>query len=63
MDNLFFVLCDKNVASVNRNLLSFSAHTFRQGVYHKLNTTSKVSVDSFKVPIVRLRAVSVLWGV
>ena len=53
-------LCNKNVASVIRILLSFTAHTLRFKVFFSKNTTSQVSVDGFKVSVARLREVSVL---
>ena len=56
----------RNFASVIRNLLSFSAHTFRFEVFFtntQKNITSQVFVDGCKVSVVRLREVSVLQGV
>ena len=53
-------LRNKNFASVIRNLLPFSAQKFRFEVFFTKNTNSQVSVDGFKVSVVRLRQVSVL---
>ena len=52
--------CNKNFAYAIRNLLSFSAAAIHFEVFFSKNTTSHVSVVGFKVPVVRLREVSVL---
>ena len=55
------LLSNKNFASVIRNFLSFSAPTFSFEVFFTKSTASQVSVDSFKVSVVRcVREVSVL---
>ena len=55
---MFEILNNKNFAPVN--LLSFSAPTFRFEVFFTKNTTSQMSVDGFKVSVVRLSEMSVL---
>ena len=54
------ILLCKNFSSLICNLLSFSAATFHFEVFFTKNTTLQVSVDGFKVSVVRLREVSVL---
>ena len=51
-------LCNKNFASIIRNLLSFSAQTLRFQVFFTISTNLQVSIDGFKVSIVSLREVS-----
>ena len=53
----------RSFASEVRNLLLVSSATFHFEVFFTKNTTSQVSVDGFKVSVVRLREVSVLWEV
>ena len=53
-------LSNENFAPVVRYLLSFSAPAFGFEVFFFKNTTSQVSVDGFKVSVIRLREVSLL---